>query len=1189
MHRADPGNPPLSTGALSAAAGFLPGLLLAAAGALLPGPWALAPWLLAQPLLAAAAVRALGYQFEDTLLRSAWRRGVPALLLWSLALLAVAGLGGWPFWQVLETAALGWVFAVSAALTLAWMLLWRAWPAPTLPYLWQPAPDLDGPWPLVAASGSVAFARRILRGGEAGAARGLCAAAAVLLLLAVPAALALLALRSATGLQPPWWAGAPVAPLWWAAAMVAAVPLHLLLVATTATALCGDTRAQRRRGHASAAPADAATTASAPAPTLPVDPHEALHQCARAGRIDEALELLESGADVQALPTAGARDQRTLAMLAAVQSDLRLLRALIARGVDINRRHAGLTPLLAATRDSWHGRPEAVTTLLANGADPRACDAEGNTPLHHAARSGDPGVAAQLIDAGGELDAPNRAGLTPLGAACACGNWRLARFLLDRGARAEPAQGQPPLLAAAAGEDDAAGVTLLLKHKAKVDSRGPFGRSALMAACLAGNGEIAEALLDAGADVDARDAHGVTPLLEAARAGSNAVLRLLAERQADAAVRDAAGRNALLIACQSARADADTIALLLNLGVDRETCDSEGRNALQLAIAGGRWALVAALDPAHELPASVTAQLDAGSSSLPPAEMLLRALADGDLPRAASVLALERGIGAGERNAVFESLAIDGATADTLRWLARRGVDADVHPLLAVAAAGEGDDFESGDCHRGDGENGEREAADGDGADRRAAGSAHHALALAGDTLLFRLLERGGGASAALAVLLERGAAPGGAGGLARFLDACVAGEHTARGHETLALLLLERGADPFATARSGEPPLLGAVRLGWPRLAHALLAAGVDPHSRDGRGSTALHLACALGLEPLVRELVRFGANAAARAPDGQTPQGLALAGGRRDLGRWLCWSGWQPPTRALRAADVAAAAQAGDLAAVDRLVALGFHIDARDAQGCTPLLRACGGGHAALARWLLERGADADHAADSGATCLSAAVSMDQAGVAEALLEHGAAVDRRLPGGVTPLLVAAALGRPALVALLIARGATVNLRDEQGNTALLAAAQYAFAARQRGPAQALFERLLAAGADADARNRTGLSALLLLLGAHAEAGATCDEDALLPLLDLLLAHGAELSVQEQQRGFGPLHLAALHGLGRCVQRLLTAGADARQRDGLNRTPHDVALMRGFVDIAQSFGPAQPAPSIARFLRPPA
>src|SRR3546814_12470434 len=81
-----------------------------------------------------------------------------------------------------------------------------------------------------------------------------------------------------------------------------------------------------------------------------------------------------------------------------------------------------MTPLLAATRDSWHGRPEAVMTLLANGADPRATDADGNTPLHHAARSSDPGVAALLRDAAAERTARNHAGLTPLGGACAAGD-----------------------------------------------------------------------------------------------------------------------------------------------------------------------------------------------------------------------------------------------------------------------------------------------------------------------------------------------------------------------------------------------------------------------------------------------------------------------------------------------------------------------------------------------------------------------------------------------------------------------------------------------------------------------------------------------------------------------------------------------------------------------------------------------
>lgn len=108
----------------------------------------------------------------------------------------------------------------------------------------------------------------------------------------------------------------------------------------------------------------------------------------------------------------------------------------------------------------------------------------------------------------------------------------------------------------------------------------------------------------------------------------------------------------------------------------------------------------------------------------------------------------------------------------------------------------------------------------------------------------------------------------------------------------------------------------------------------------------------------------------------------------------------------------------------------------------------------------------------------------------------------------------------------------------------------------------------------------------MLLLLGARAEPGTACDEQVVLAGVERLLDEDVSLDVADQ-RGFGPLHLAALHGLPLLVQRLLRAGADADRRDALNRTPRDIAIMRGFIDVAGQFEPALPGvSSMARFLR---
>src|SRR5690606_19221237 len=376
-------------------------------------------------------------------------------------------------------------------------------------------------------------------------------------------------------------------------------------------------------------------------------------------------------------------------------------------------------------------------------------------------------------------------------------------------------------------------------------------------------------------------------------------------------------------------------------------------------------------------------------------------------------------------------------------------------------------------------------------------------------------------------LLFARGASPAGAGGLAAYLDACLAAARDGGGErgEAFAQELLDRGADPFAASAAGDPPVALAVRLRWPRLLRRLIACGVDLDARDSHGMSALHLAAALAREDELKQLIAAGAAPDRRAADGQTPLGVALAAGRRDLADWLDWRGWQLPGRPLQPADVPAAAIVGDADAVRRLLDLGLPVDATDGQGCTALLRAAGGGHRALVDLLLARGADPGHAANTGATPLSAAVSMRQLEIVDRLLDAGAGLEQRLPGEVTVLMLAAALGLPELVSRLLRAGADLHAADAQGLTPLHCAMLYGFTARERTRLVALLDTLLLAGADPQLAADGGLTPLLLLLGARAEPGTPSAEDVVLAGVERLFDEEVRLDARDQ-RGFGPLHL---------------------------------------------------------------
>ncbi|HWG10112.1 MAG TPA: ankyrin repeat domain-containing protein [Rhodanobacteraceae bacterium] len=1108
---------------------FLPALAAVALAAFVTSSLALLPLLLANTLCMAAMCHAIGFDSEPSFLRTALRRGPIHLILFAAYTAIVFGLVAWPLLALSSAPSLVATLELCAALIVALALLWRLWPVFGLVFLWDDAfpQDQQHSWISTAFARSIAFAWHLTGAREHFFSRFLPAGIAYLAL-----AFGALALTGVGSLLPD---ELRTAALFVYAAMM--LPLCTLIAANrTLRALLCETWRERKtaRQHEETAPA-VTTQPPAPSPAVQVEPaiepaapavplavlNQSLLDAAREGQVERALELLQQGAEPDALPAPGARDQRSALVLAALLPDTRLLRALIARGAQVNRAHGDATALLAATRDSYHGRSEAVMTLLANGADPRLVDRDGNTPLHHGALAAEPSIAAILIDAQAPLDALNRNRHSPLASAAGAGNWALVKFLLERGAKLEPAQGVPALLTASAiPDDDPRGVQMLLKHKARVDATDALGRTALMNAALEGHQTIVRALLDAGANADLADRHGVTALMEAARAGAHAALNELVAAQADARAREEHGRDALTLACQSPRANTQCVRALLALGADPKARGADGRSALDHAAQAGRWDLVALLDPATPLPSShaLAAQPEPGADT--PAH-LLDALRFGHWAVASGFAERARAWPKAELAALYLDLA-EGDHGQAHRWLLQHGLDAEARL----------DD---------------------------------------GMRLFDALCDRLPGSIAAIESLLEAGATPAGAGGFARALARLADVDRSA-----FALALLERGADLFGADAQGRTPLHHAACANLAPVLDALLARGVDPNARDRSGATPLHVALDAGRAalPLARALVANGAAPERAAANGETPLGLALARGDGALEHWLRWHGWPLPQRPLRAGDLPVAAAAGDADAVSKLLALGFDVNTRDEQGASALLRACGAGHAEVAQRLLDAGADRELAAASGATPLSAAVSARRDAVVEQLLDHGARADTRLPNEATALMVAAALGFPEIAERLLARGADATLADAAGHTPLHAAARFCFESRDSLRCRRLLDVLLKApGMQADAVDKQGASALLLLLGAQSRPDARVDDTHLGALLPALLDASADPGLADQ-RGVTALHACAMHALFAPARVLLARGASRDSVDAFGRNPADVARLLGLVDMALEIAP---------------
>jgi ankyrin repeat protein len=394
----------------------------------------------------------------------------------------------------------------------------------------------------------------------------------------------------------------------------------------------------------------------------------------------------------------------------------------------------------------------------------------------------------------------------------------------------------------------------------------------------------------------------------------------------------------------------------------------------------------------------------------------------------------------------------------------------------------------------------------------------------------------------ALALLRARGLDDSVVSAADRAIAACIAGAPAAR---------------PDRLDADDHRMLAWAIGAGRLDAVPRLLALGCDPNVADLAGDTPLHLAVRAGATPTIDALVAAGATIDARDYDARTPLDLARATSDRDtrdrLVRRLLDAGADPARLAQFTATTATDDELRAAGAVEREDPAALFERAADAVAFGELdaLRELLDDEPALVHARSPRPHRATllhYTAANGTEDPRQRTPPEAPAIAALLLARGADPDatcKMYRGGATTmaLLLTSAVPRAAkldgeLVRVLAAGGATVTRRDLAG--AILYDSPLAVAAlvdagvpvddllTAAGTNRAdLVRRLLAAGADVDARFDGGVTAL------HAAAAMNQVDAA-----RVLLEHGADATLRDDDwdntpagwaRHFGHVALAEL------------------------------------------------------------
>ncbi|XP_058279703.1 ankyrin-1 isoform X5 [Hirundo rustica] len=372
------------------------------------------------------------------------------------------------------------------------------------------------------------------------------------------------------------------------------------------------------------------------------------------------------------------------------------------------------------------------------------------------------------------------------------------------------------------------------------------------------------------------------------------------------------------------------------------------------------------------------------------------------------------------------------------------------------------------------------------------------------------------------------------------------------RGNIIMVRLLLDRGAQIETRTKDELTPLHCAARNGHVRIAEILLDHGAPIQAKTKNGLSPIHMAAQGDHLDCVRLLLQYSAEIDDITLDHLTPLHVAAHCGHHRVAKLLVEKGAKPNSRALNGfTPLHIACKKNHIRVMELLLKTGASIDAVTESGLTPLHVAAFMGHLPIVKTLLQRGASPNVSSVKVETPLHMAARAGHTDVAKYLLQNKAKANAKAKDDQTPLHCAARIGHTGMVKLLLENNANPSLATTAGHTPLHITAREG----HMDTALALLEK----GASQTCMTKKGFTPL------HVAA-----KYGKVDVAELLLAHDAHPNAAGKN-GLTPLHVAVHHNNLEIVKLLLPKGSSPHNSAWNGYTPLHIAAKQNQMEVASS------------------